>query len=517
MATTEDDSSDWDEPVKTTEIRRVVDDGSALSPTIVGGSEPAVVAEHKANTDDNAGENPQYAVTEEYAGRYDIRTDRGSSVAEAAMPTSEPEAAAVVSGTSIAIDSIINSSGSSKVSPVVVNRRVTDQMLVSIASSAHIPRATTDVPREGHRSCGGLHRGTNVAMEGRSGATTAAAAVREQRSIRQDILDLTREDGRETVSVLSKAHVVVDAELRQDGSCQGTAVSKEGGGGGEEACGELLAGDERNYSQRRATTCRHKDERRRRLSPANNSARNKDDTLLQDTVISLSPSRTRSRPISPQRLTKIIDTIHRVELADQAVTSLCLAEAVESILGTPSSHTCAHDEHQQHVQFWSLVIRGCQLPSLLPVAGLLHYLDGLCVLEIDGCAAGIALNGLERVLEDSPCLHTLILRRCGISQCSRLQSGSIEVLDISDNRIKDAAGLETLFRLKRLNMAGNCVRSLMDLRPLVPLGTGSMRELNLAGNPVQDVPRCGGVLLQLIGRTKGIVRYDKFIISVQAK
>lgn len=474
MATTEDNNSDWDESVKT--VDSMVDDSAGQ---VVGGSELGVReisdAAQRASTDDHAGGNQQYAITEGYEGRDDSRTDVGNSAVELAMPSGEFDA--VLSGAPRANNDPLDTNDI--ISPVVDNR-VADQRLVSIAPAPML-RTCSEVPRQEHLPCGGLHHGTNTAAEERR-KETAVVAVREQRSIRQDILDLTHEDGRETVSVLDKAHVAVDVKVREDGNYRGIVVDREGGGA--EVYREFLTGEEKTYSQKKSAERQHKRGEGGRLSPED-SANNKD--ALQDTL-PVVPSQTRGGPIFLQRTTNKSDAICRVKLADQAVTSLSLAEAVESTLSAASSLTSAHDE--QHFPFWSLVIGGCQLPSLLPVAGLLHYLNGLCVLEIDGCLR-IALTGFERVLEDAPCLHTLTLRRCGISQLPQLQSGSVEVLDISENRIKNTAGLETLFRLKRLNMAGNCVRTLMDLRPLVPLGAGSVRELNLAGNPVQEVPRCG--------------------------
>ncbi|CAM9825191.1 unnamed protein product, partial [Ectocarpus sp. 12 AP-2014] len=137
---------------------------------------------------------------------------------------------------------------------------------------------------------------------------------------------------------------------------------------------------------------------------------------------------------------------------------------------------------------WSLTFRQCQLESLLPVAGLLYHLDGLIGLGVHRID-GLALAGVERVLADARCLCTLTIRHCGLARLPRLQSGSIEVLDLSNNAIESAAGLETLFRLKELNLAGNRIRTLLGLRPLVPLGTGRLQELNLESNPVQNTPR----------------------------
>ncbi|CAM9979126.1 unnamed protein product, partial [Pylaiella littoralis] len=136
---------------------------------------------------------------------------------------------------------------------------------------------------------------------------------------------------------------------------------------------------------------------------------------------------------------------------------------------------------------WVLNIWQCQLSSLLPVAGLLNHLDGLMGLRIQD-VAGLALAGVERVLADARCLSTLTIHRCGLVHLPRLQSGSVEVLDLSDNAIENTSGLETLFRLKELNLAGNNVSVLTDMRSLVPLGAGCLRKLNLGGNPVRNTP-----------------------------
>lgn len=173
-----------------------------------------------------------------------------------------------------------------------------------------------------------------------------------------------------------------------------------------------------------------------------------------------------------------------VKVKDQDVTSLNLARSVESARGDHG-----HDMSTAGgLAFWSLTIHQCHLPSFLPVAGLLHHLGNLCAMEITGCS-GLALAGLERVLADASCLRTLTLRSCGLLQLPPLMSGSIEVLDVSDNALKDATGIETLFRLNKLNLAGNYLCSLTDLRPLVPLGASDLQQLGLAGNPVQEVPR----------------------------
>lgn len=189
--------------------------------------------------------------------------------------------------------------------------------------------------------------------------------------------------------------------------------------------------------------------------------------------------------------------IRRVDLVGQSVTSLGLADVVEAALGAiPTTHAppsrhfddTRERKNMDDPLLWSLTFRQCQLESLLPVAGLLNHLDGLIGLGIHGIDR-LALAGVERVLADARCLCTLTIRHCRLVRLPRLQSGSIEVLDLSNNAIESAAGLETLFRLKELNLAGNRIRTLLGLRPLVPLGTGCLRELNLKSNPVQNTPR----------------------------
>ncbi|CAM9286625.1 unnamed protein product [Ectocarpus sp. 12 AP-2014] len=191
-----------------------------------------------------------------------------------------------------------------------------------------------------------------------------------------------------------------------------------------------------------------------------------------------------------------IGEIRRVDLVGQAVTSSGLADVVEATMGipttpaAPSRHVDDTKERKDMCDplLWSLTFRQCQLESLLPVAGLLYHLDGLIGLGVHRID-GLALAGVERVLADARCLCTLTIRHCGLARLPRLQSGSIEVLDLSNNAIESAAGLETLFRLKELNLAGNRIRTLLGLRPLVPLGTGRLQELNLESNPVQNTPR----------------------------
>lgn len=64
-----------------------------------------------------------------------------------------------------------------------------------------------------------------------------------------------------------------------------------------------------------------------------------------------------------------------------------------------------------------------------------------------------------------------------------------QVLDVGYNKLSNTSGLETLFRLKVLNLEGNDIRRLADLRPLVALGACGLRQLDLTGNYVQEVPR----------------------------
>lgn len=176
--------------------------------------------------------------------------------------------------------------------------------------------------------------------------------------------------------------------------------------------------------------------------------------------------------------------IRRVDLIGRSVTSMSLANVVEATMGEPTTTT-----NDEVPLLWSLVIRQCQLSSLIPVAGLLHHLDGLMGLGVHE-VAGLALAGVERMLADAQCLSTLTIRKCGLAHLPRLQSGSIEVLDLSDNKLESTSGLEMLFRVKELNLAGNNISTLADLRPLISLGAGCLRELNLDRNPILNIPRC---------------------------
>lgn len=197
------------------------------------------------------------------------------------------------------------------------------------------------------------------------------------------------------------------------------------------------------------------------------------------------------RPASSPRRPAIRTTdIQRVEVTGRAVTSMGLADAVEAALGSvgKAEDEFRREERLNEPRLWSLVLRQCQISSLLPVAGLLDHLDGLVSLGLHEIP-GLSLSGVERVLADARCLTSLAIRRCGVTRLPRLQSGSVEKLDLSDNAIEDTGGLETLFRLKELDLSGNNVRTLLGVRSLVPLGAGSLRSLNFDMNPLQNSPR----------------------------
>lgn len=196
-----------------------------------------------------------------------------------------------------------------------------------------------------------------------------------------------------------------------------------------------------------------------------------------------------------RRLIVSSDNVRHIKVEGQSLTASSLADAVEGAADATAegeddrAADLAHRRPQNSSSSsWSLAIHGCHLPSLLPVAALLDHLKFLCTLEIDGCA-GISLTGLKRVLAEAPSLRGITLSRCGLSQLPVIHSGSVETLDLSNNLLKSVAGVETLVRLETLNVSGNVICELVDVRPLVPLGTGCLRELNLVGNPVQRVPR----------------------------
>lgn len=306
----------------------------------------------------------------------------------------------------------------------------------------------------------------------------------EQTSLRQDIVSL-REDEQETCSVLSTV---------------GVAAAERGGCREADGIGDGVDGGDIFFSSaRNANPCGHTQEERQYL-PADQNQQNieatSDAQKQQTEPFVLSPSGLAKQPLAVSSANTL-----QVGFVDEAVSAFSLANAVKAALDAPRTTYASpvegndneqgrqHMQHVQHVPLWSLTIHRCHLSSLFPVAGLHRHLGGMCSLQIDG-SAGLALAGLELVLANALCLRNVTLRRCGLVQLPQLQSGSVEALDVSDNVIKNAAGLETLFRLKWLNLAGNDVRGLADLRPLVPLGTGSLRELILAGNSVQDCPRC---------------------------
>ena len=198
---------------------------------------------------------------------------------------------------------------------------------------------------------------------------------------------------------------------------------------------------------------------------------------------------------TPPRVDVSSADIRRVDLIGRSVTSMSLANAVETTTGEPGTAN-----NSEAPLLWTLVVRQCQLSSLIPVAGLLHHLDGLMGLRIHE-VDGLALAGVERVLADAPCLSTLTICKCGLTYLPRLQSGSIEVLDLSDNQLASASGLEMLFRLKELILAGNHISTLTDLRPLISLGAGCLREFSLDRNPVTTIPRYQYGRTQVLGHT----------------
>lgn len=162
---------------------------------------------------------------------------------------------------------------------------------------------------------------------------------------------------------------------------------------------------------------------------------------------------------------------------------------------------CVPEENDRGALFLSLTIRNCKLSCLLPVTGLLYGNIGICEINIDACP-GLVLKGIECILTEATCLRVLAIRRCGLTRLPQLRSESVEEPDISRNKIENAAGLETLFRLKKLDMTENRVHTLMDLRPLIPLGMGYIRELSLEGNPIQYIPRYEALKYGRMGRCR---------------
>ncbi|CAN0019302.1 unnamed protein product, partial [Discosporangium mesarthrocarpum] len=112
------------------------------------------------------------------------------------------------------------------------------------------------------------------------------------------------------------------------------------------------------------------------------------------------------------------------------------------------------------------------------------------------------LTRLGSCLEDASSLHTLVLSRNSISKISQLEIPTLETLDLSYNRIGDASGLENLSRLRWLNLSHNRVEKLLALRPLVPLGTAQLTDVDLTANHVVRVPRYRAALVEMIPSIK---------------
>ena len=334
---------------------------------------------------------------------------------------------------------------------------------------------------------------TSLAFEeetmNRAGAGQALLAAQEsllsvggeQLTLREDILSLAREEEREMSDVLP---------------IRGASTAKREGRGGRQG---VTTCDSAAYAVNvKGTSTRALRRKYRQCDAVIASSQEVRETRgINNRECGAFQAR-HFQEVPPARVDESIAAdIRRVEVVGRAVTSISLASAVETTLDGPTVFTSpsglANDEagrqdSQRAPALWALSIRQCQLPSLIPVAGLLHNLDGLIALgihEVDG----LALAGVERVLADARCLSTLTIRRCRLSQLPRLQSGSIEVLDLGENDIESTSGLETLFRLKELNLEGNNLSTLAELRPLVPPGAGSLRELNLNNNPLQTIPR----------------------------
>lgn len=282
----------------------------------------------------------------------------------------------------------------------------------------------------------------------------------EQHILKEEIMDLSRENERETCCVLSSLGTfgAKREEIRGVTTCAAYAVE----------------GRDTNIAlHQRAgpSDVEHQPDQEKKETRGGNRYKITAAALL-------------SRPSGNAlpRVDASTSDIRRVDLVGRSVTSISLANAVEAT----SEPTITNGEAP--LLLWSLAIRQCQMPSLIPVAGLLHLLDGLVGLGVHE-VAGLALAGVERVLADARCLSTLTIRKCDLAYLPRLQSGSIEALDLSDNKLESASGLEMLFRLQELNLAGNNMSTLEDLRPLVSLGAGCLRELNLDRNPVQNIAR----------------------------
>ena len=313
--------------------------------------------------------------------------------------------------------------------------------------------------------------------------TIPASSLREQHSLRQDIIRLAREDERETALLLS-----ADAELK--------GAAQAGSRGDPAGAAYLLGAAGVNIIRRVELVDQL-------VVTASSLADTVESTLLLG-----APLRTTTRTSQVHRWSnntttnKIFDSsrlqgnVEKKKEIGGGIQGRAERDGEDQARGWTREHKSGvgwpHAVQQDTTPLlWSLLIQRCRLPSLMPVAGLLHRLNSLCSLQIHGIVGRFTLNGLERLLSDAPCLRTIALRRCGLTRLPCLESASVETLDVGDNSIKTAAGLEHLFRLTVLNMSGNNICRLMDVLPLVPLGAGCLRVLNLNGNPVQNTLRYG--------------------------
>lgn len=381
--------------------------------------------------------------------------------------------------------------GSSLVEGAAAGRRVADHEL-SLGNNSRLP-AATDIT-------------TGITT------TTTTSSSREQHALRQDIMRLAREDERETELLLLSTAEQEVKHVKQAGSRRvaGSTYLL----GHHDTTISILPAD----SPPAIVNSGHRHHHHQKQQSLGQAQGHQQEYQGMDFPRArhgnavgpvLSPT---SRPGHQASSVAGVAKARKVVVIDQlVVTSSSLADTVESTLllgGAPcttsgnSTGVRGRSDHKagggwHHVSkdsplLWSLLIHRCRLPSLMPVAGLLHRLNTLCSLEIHGILGGLALHGLERVLADAPCLQTVTLRRCGLKELPCLKSGSVETLDVSDNVIRTAAGLENLFRLKVLNMSGNNICRLMDVLPLVPLGAGCLRVLDLDRNSVQNTPRYEG-------------------------
>ena len=401
----------------------------------------------------------------------------------------------------------------------------TGSSLVDLVEGAAAGRRVADHERLSLGSNSRLLAATDITA-GITTATTTSSS-KEQHALRQDIMSLAREDERETeLLLLSTAeqevkHVKQAGSRRVAGSTyllshHDTTILQA-----DSPRASMHTGHRHHHHQKQQSLGRgHQQEYQ---GAAFSRARHSDGVGPV-----LSP---KSRPGHQASSVAGAAKTRKVVVIDQlVVTSSSLADTVEATLllgGAPcttngnSTGLRGRSDHKagggcQHVSkdtplLWSLLIHRCRLPSLMPVAGLLHRLNTLCSLEIDGILGGLALHGLERVLVDAPCLQTVTLRRCGLTELPCLKSESVETLDISDNAIRTAAGLENLFRLEVLNMSGNNICRLMDLLPLVPLGAGCLRVLDLDRNSVQNTPRYEGKVPSWSGK-QCVHTSDRYII-----